>query len=124
MPYVTRREFAGLLLVAGAKPLRLFGATRLDDTLSTGIKQRKIPAVTAQVAKADKTLYTGAFGKRDGSSGIDVKPDAIFRIASMTKAITTTAAMQLVEQGKLDLNGPASKYTSMAASRKASAAWT
>ncbi|MBV8729351.1 MAG: beta-lactamase family protein, partial [Acidobacteriia bacterium] len=109
MPF-TRREFASVLLAAGAKPLRLFGATSLDDTLATGIKQRKIPAVTAQVATVDKILYTGAFGKRDGSSGIDVKSDSIFRIASMTKAVTTTAAMQLVEQGKLDLNVPASKY--------------
>jgi CubicO group peptidase (beta-lactamase class C family) len=111
MPFViTRRELGGLLLAAGARPLRLFGAASLDETLSGGIKQRKIPAVTAVVASADKILYTGAFGKRDGSSGMDVKPDSIFRIASMTKAITTTAAMQLVEQGKLSVTGPASKY--------------
>ncbi len=61
-------------------------------------------------ATADKVTYTGAFGKRDGSSGIDVTADSIFRIASMTKAITTTAAMQLVEQGKVSLTEPAAKY--------------
>lgn len=107
---VTRREFGALLLATSAKPLRLFGATSLDETLATGIKRRKIPAVVAVVATADKTTYTGAFGKRDGSSGIDVKPDSIFRIASMTKAVTTTAAMQLVEQGKLSVTAPAAKY--------------
>jgi methyl acetate hydrolase len=96
-------------MAAAAKPLRLFGATGLDDTLASGIKQRKIPAVTATVATADKVLYTGAFGKRT-AQGPDIQPDSIFRIASMTKAITTTAAMQLVEQGKLSLTGPASKY--------------
>ena len=42
--------------------------------------------------------------------GIDVKPNSIFAIASMTKAITTTAAMQLVEQGKVKLHDPVSKY--------------
>ncbi len=61
-------------------------------------------------ATADTVTYTGAFGKRDGSSGMDVTADSIFRIASMTKAITTTAAMQLVEQGKVSLREPAAKY--------------
>src|SRR5215469_1799959 len=110
MPIVTRREFGALLLASSAKPLRLFAASNLDETLAGGIKQRKIPAVTAVVATADKITYTGAFGKRDGSSGMDVKPDSIFRIASMTKAITTTAGMQLVEQGKVSLSEPASNY--------------
>jgi methyl acetate hydrolase len=110
MQNLTRRELAGLLLASGVRPQRLFGATSIDETLRGGIRQRKIPAVTAVVATADKVTYTGAFGKRDGSSGMDVKPDSIFRIASMTKAITTTAAMQLVEQGKVSLTGPVSKY--------------
>jgi len=61
------------------------------------------------VATADKTLYSGAFGTRD-SSGAAVTADSIFAIASMTKAITTTAALQLVEQGKVKLNEPVSKY--------------
>ena len=72
--------------------------------------RRKIPCVVAMVATADKITYTGAFGKRDSASGIDVKPDSIFAIASMTKAITSTAAMQLVEQGKINLHEPVSKY--------------
>jgi CubicO group peptidase (beta-lactamase class C family) len=62
------------------------------------------------VATADKTTYSGAFGKRDLASGVDVKPDSIFAIASMTKAITTAAAMQLVEQEKVKLHEPVSKY--------------
>jgi len=85
-------------------------ATSIDETLRTGIARRKIPAVAAMAATATQTFYAGAFGKRDGSSGIDVKPDSIFAIASMTKAIASTAAMQLVEQGKLQLDQPASKH--------------
>ena len=69
-----------------------------------------IPAVAAMVATADKTTYSGAFGKRDSVSGVDLKPDSIFAIASMTKAITTTAALQLVERGKLTLDEPAAKH--------------
>jgi len=61
------------------------------------------------VASESKTLYEGAFGTRD-SSGAPVRIDSIFGIASMTKAITTVAALQLVEQGKAQLEGPVSKY--------------
>ncbi len=62
------------------------------------------------VASPDKVTYSGAFGKRDSASGIDVKLDSIFLIASMTKAITTTAALQLVERGKVALDEPVSKH--------------
>ena len=47
--------------------------------LREGIERRKIPCVAAMVASADKILYSGAFGKRDSASGIDVQPDSIFR---------------------------------------------
>src|SRR6516162_2908974 len=105
---ITRRQFSAGLLAA-ATP-RLFGATSIDDTLRQGIARRKIPCVTAMVASADKIIYTGAFGKRDSASGIDVTPDSMFAIASMTKAITTTAAMQLVEKGKVTLDEPVAKH--------------
>jgi len=62
------------------------------------------------VATADKTIYAGAFGKRDSASGVDVKTDSIFLIASMTKAITTVAAMQLIERGSLRLDEPVGKH--------------
>jgi CubicO group peptidase (beta-lactamase class C family) len=60
-------------------------------------------------ATADKTLYAGAFGTRD-SAGKPVTVDSIFAIASMTKAVTTVAALQLVEQGKVELDEPVSKH--------------
>ena len=68
-----------------------------------GIARRSIPAVVGMVASETKTLYAGAFGRRD-ASGVPVRVDSIFQIASMTKAITTVAALQLVEQGKVDLD--------------------
>ena len=107
---ITRREFAGaaLLLGAGARGLR--AAVNLDETLRTGIQRRKIPAVVAMVANADSITYQGAFGKRDSASGVDVNADSIFSIASMTKAITSAAALQLVEQGKLQLDEPVSRH--------------
>ena len=106
---ITRRQFSAGLVAAATVP-RLFGKTSIDDTLRQGIASRKIPCVTAMAATADKILYKGAFGKRDSASGVDVTPDSMFAIASMTKAITTTAAMQLVEKGKVTLDEPSSKH--------------
>lgn len=107
---INRREFGGALVVLGAQTRNLRGASGIDETLRAGLQKRKIPAAVAMVATAEKTTYTGAFGKRDSASGIDVKPDALFFIASMTKAITSTAALQLVERGKLALEEPVSKH--------------
>jgi methyl acetate hydrolase len=107
---INRRQFNSLALVLAVPGKKLLAASGLDATLRDGMTRRKIPCVVAMVATADKTTYTGAFGKRDSVSGIDVKPDSIFAIASMTKAITSTAAMQLVEQGKIQLHEPVSKY--------------
>ena len=55
-------------------------------------------------------LYQGAFGVADVATGRPLTPDALFRIASMTKPITSVALMQLVEQGRLGLDDPAEKY--------------
>lgn len=111
---MNRRQFNSLAFVLAAQGKKLFAAgvdaSKLDATLRGGMTRRKIPCVVAMVASADKTTYTGAFGKRDSSSGIDVRPDSIFAIASMTKAITSAAAMQLVEQGKVKLHEPVSKF--------------
>ncbi len=108
------RRKLGAVLALGVRAGRLAGAakageTAIDETLRTGIAKRKIPAAAAMVASGRKTLYEGAFGLRD-ASGAPVKTDAIFAIASMTKAITTVAALQLVEQGKVKLESPASEY--------------
>ena len=57
--------------------------------------------MVGMVASDSKTLYAGAFGRRD-ASGPAARVDGIFQIASMTKAITTVASLQLVEQGKVE----------------------
>src|SRR5580692_566691 len=108
---LNRRDFSRMALAFGAAARGLRGATTsIDDTLRTGIERRHIPAVAAMAATAGKITYQGAFGTRDAASGVKVTPESIFAIASMTKAITSVAAMQLVEQGKLTLDEPASKH--------------
>jgi CubicO group peptidase (beta-lactamase class C family) len=110
MVSISRRQFGGLALALSTPARRLFAAKGISDVIRESMTRHGIPVVVAMVATPDKVTYSGAFGKRDAASGIDVKPDSIFRIASMTKAITTAAAMQLVEQGKVGLQDPVSKY--------------
>ena len=110
MHSITRREFGGWAAALAVPSWKLFGADDLDAILRSGMQQRKIPAVVALAGTADRITYTGAFGTRDAASGIAVAPDSIFAIASMTKAVTSACAMQLVERGKMTLDEPASKH--------------
>jgi CubicO group peptidase (beta-lactamase class C family) len=116
MGTVTRREFAVGALALGGLATRLRSARSaapdrsLDEVLRSGMQRLGIPAVTAMVAGRDGTLYQGAFGTRDAASRQPLKADSIFAIASMTKAITSAAALQLVEQGKVSLTEPAARY--------------
>lgn len=66
-----------------------------------------IPGLTAAAATADGPIFEGAAGRRGLGTDAAMTPDTVFRIASMTKAVTATAAMQLVEQGKIGLDQPA-----------------
>src|SRR5579871_6411784 len=87
MSLLNRRQFTGAAVAFGARASHLWGATGIDDTLRGSMQRRKIPAVAAMAATAAKTTYSGAFGKRDSASGVDVRVDSLFAIASMTKAI-------------------------------------
>jgi methyl acetate hydrolase len=79
---------------------------QIDRVLREAIERGDAPGVVATAATRDGTLYQGAFGKRALPDGALITPDTVFWIASMTKAVTSTAAMQLVEQGKLALDRP------------------
>jgi CubicO group peptidase (beta-lactamase class C family) len=81
----------------------------VDEVLRQAADTKEVPGVVAVAANSDGVIYEGAFGKRDLAKGTDMTADSVFWIASMTKALTATAAMQLVEQGKLQLDEPISK---------------
>ncbi|WP_182792162.1 serine hydrolase [Paracoccus sp. MC1854] len=87
---------------------------RLDAALSAPVERGDIPMASGGITTADEAIYTGAFGVREIGGQEAVSEDSVFNIASMTKAITATAAMQLVEQGKLDLDSPISKWLPVA----------
>jgi methyl acetate hydrolase len=81
----------------------------IDQAFRQATDAKEVPGVVAVAATGDGVLYEGAFGKRDLAKGTDMTLDSVFWIASMTKALTATAAMQLVEQGKLKLDEPMGK---------------
>ena len=80
------------------------GKAQIDQILSQKCEAKEIPGVVAMAATGSEVIYQGAFGKRDLGKDDPMTVDSVFWIASMTKAITTAAGMQLVEQGKLSLD--------------------
>lgn len=78
----------------------------IDEILRQKCDAKEIPGVVAIAASGSDVIYQGAFGKRDLSKPDAMTEDSVFWIASMTKAVTTAGAMQLVEQGKLSLDAP------------------
>jgi CubicO group peptidase (beta-lactamase class C family) len=82
----------------------------IDDMIQESISSNEIPGAVALVARRGKIVYYKAFGMADNTSNRSLKKDDIFRIASQTKAITSTAVMMLWEEGKFRLDDPISKY--------------
>jgi methyl acetate hydrolase len=115
----TRREF--LKTTAALTATASFGAiigraaaqggaaqsrTQIDAVLRRAVEAKEVPGVVAMAVNDKGVIYEGAFGVRDLALGSAMTLDTIFRLASMTKAVTSVAAMQLVEQGKLQLEQP------------------
>ena len=79
----------------------------IDRLLNAAVGDGRVPGVVALAADRNGTFYQGAFGKRGLGHDAPMTPDTVFRIASMTKAVTGVAAMQCVERGLLALDQPA-----------------
>ena len=82
------------------------GQRQIDEALRGAVEAGEVPGVVAMAASAEGPIYEGAFGVRDLGTRTGMTLDTVFRIFSMTKAITCVAAMQLVEEGKLSLDAP------------------
>jgi methyl acetate hydrolase len=81
----------------------------IDKVFLNAVESKAMPGVVAVAATDKGTLYEGAFGKRELGKPASMSLDTVVWIASMTKAITATAVMQLIERGKLGLERPASE---------------
>ena len=125
MKYLSIRFFAALALAAAAslatardlpvvKPesVGMSGErlARIGTWLKAEVAAGKIPGAVVLVARDGKVAYQETIGKLDPQKGAPMTSDAIFRIYSMTKPITTVAAMILVEEGRLTLDAPVSRF--------------
>ena len=97
----------GLAEDVGVSAKRL---TRIDDMINGAINKNQIPGAVALVARDGEIIYHKAFGMADNKAGRNLKTNDIFRIASQSKAITSTAVMMLWEQGLFRLDDPISTY--------------
>lgn len=93
--------------VLGFSPERL---ERITDTFQGYVDKGTMPGAIVLVQRNGQTAYFRTFGHRDKARNLQMTPDAIFRIASMTKPIASVAAMMLVEEGKLDIGAPIATY--------------
>jgi CubicO group peptidase (beta-lactamase class C family) len=90
--------------------LNASGVAAIDRMFRAAVDKREIPGVVAAVVNKDQILYIGAFGKQDVARDVPMSRDTLFRIASMTKPVTSVGIMMLYEQGKLRLDDPVGDY--------------
>jgi CubicO group peptidase (beta-lactamase class C family) len=86
------------------------GSAAIDASLRGAVERKDVPGVVALVTDRQRVLYQGAFGVADVSTRRPLAVDSMFRIASMTKPVTSLALMQLFEQGRIGLDDPVEKY--------------
>jgi CubicO group peptidase (beta-lactamase class C family) len=113
------RKTAGIVFMMGIVAAALIGTANaqnswesavLDTSLRGAVDRKDVPGVVVLITDRERVLYQGAFGVADLGTGRPLTSDALFRIASMTKPVTSVALMQLVEQGRLGLDDPVEKY--------------
>src|SRR5882762_2057086 len=90
--------------LSSARLERLAGVIRAD------VERKLIPGAVLTIARGGRLAYGEAFGWRDREAGAPMAADAIFRVASMTKPLTSVAAMMLAEEGRLEIAAPVAQY--------------
>ena len=130
----TRRTF--LLSTAGLLAARPAFATDLpttgsavpglapfDELMAGFVREKEVPGAALAVARRGKLVYSRGFGYADRTAKTPVKPDALFRIASVSKPLTAVAVLRLAEQGKFKLEDPVLPLTGLANPAPKDARW-
>ncbi len=102
--------FAALFGCGGAAAQPADRDAKLDRTIPTAMQQASVPGAIVGIWQEGAEPYVRAFGVRDTASGEPMATDLYMRIGSVTKTFATTAILQLVDQGKVGLDDPISKY--------------
>ncbi|GBD01837.1 Beta-hexosaminidase [bacterium HR18] len=91
--------------------MRTEGLYRIDSLLEAAIRQKAFPGAAVAIGRGEAIVWLKGYGHYTYSSDQRVTPESVFDLASLTKVVvTTTAAMQLYEAGKLDLEAPVARY--------------
>jgi CubicO group peptidase (beta-lactamase class C family) len=108
MTYRWLAPAAALALCAGA--LRPAAADGIDDYLKAQMAKEHIPGLSVVIVRGGRVLKLKSYGMANLEWGIAATPDTAYQLASATKLLTVTALMRLVEQGKIALDDPVSRY--------------
>lgn len=100
----------GLSRQSGSPSFDAAGREAISRSLQASVDRGDLPAIVALVVNPAGEIYKGAFGKLDVKQNVAAAPDAIFRIASMTKPVTSVAAMMLVQGKRLQLDASIDTY--------------
>ena len=95
---------------AGKQGFSLARLKKLGERYQAGVAAHEIPGAVVMIARNGKVVYGEAFGYADQPAGVPMTVDTVFALASMTKPITSVAAMILVEEGRIGLDEPLSRY--------------
>lgn len=93
-----------------AKSLSAEKQAKLESTISNFMSASKVPGISAAVVQNGEVVWSAAFGMADLENSVPATSKTLYRLGSISKSITATAAMELWEQGKLDLDAPVQKY--------------
>jgi CubicO group peptidase (beta-lactamase class C family) len=83
---------------------------RLSDNFARYVDDGRLPGWLLTVSRHGKLAYVAGYGHRDREAGLEVTPDTLWRIYSMSKPVTSVAAMMLYEEGRFELTDPVSKF--------------
>src|SRR5438046_5632615 len=101
---------AVLIVLTAALIAAQVDSAALDRIATDELAKQKIPGMSVVVVKGDRVVYAKGFGVASTESRLPVTPDTLFRVGSMTKMFTATAAVLLSEQGRLRLDAPVGNY--------------
>jgi CubicO group peptidase (beta-lactamase class C family) len=93
-----------------ARPLPPEVVERVEQAVRQEQARQKIPGLSVAIAVENKLRYSQGFGMTDLENAVSAKPNSVYRTASIAKTMTATGVMQLVEQGKIDLDAPIQQY--------------
>jgi len=101
---------AGLLASPALAQLAPARTAAIDAAMRQLVEGNSTPGVVTLILQDGRPVYSSSFGTREPGGGGPIAPDAMFRLASMTKIVTSVAALQLVEEGRIGLDDPISRH--------------